>query len=72
AGGDWVKKGKVDPITQLKRQLEELENRLRDKDEAHSALTAKITDLCSDLHGERSKSSKLKVQLDESAANHTR
>ncbi|XP_045593356.2 kinectin isoform X5 [Procambarus clarkii] len=72
AGGDWVKKGKVDPITQLKRQLEEVENRLRDKDEAHSALSAKITDLCSELHGERSKSSKLKTQLDESAANYLR
>ncbi|XP_042207329.1 kinectin-like isoform X4 [Homarus americanus] len=72
AGGDWVKKGRVDPITQLKRQLEEVGNRLREKDEAHSALTAKITDLCADLHGERSRSSKLKAQLDESIANHTR
>lgn len=72
AGGDWVKKGRVDPITQLRRQLEEVESRLRDKDEAHSALSAKITDLCSELHGERSRSSKLKTQLEDTIANYTR
>ncbi|XP_071516297.1 uncharacterized protein [Panulirus ornatus] len=72
AAGDWVKKGRVDPITQLKRQLEELENRLRDKDETQSALSAKITDLCSELHGERSRVTKLKTQLEDTIANHTR
>lgn len=72
AGGDWVKKGRLDPITLLKRQLEDVENRLRDKDEAHSALTLKITDLCSELHGERSKASRLKAQLDETLVNHAR
>ncbi|KAK8389113.1 hypothetical protein O3P69_020830 [Scylla paramamosain] len=72
AGGDWVKKGRVDPITQLRRQLEEVENRLRDKDEAHSALSAKITDLCGELHGERSRSAKLKTQLEDTIANYTR
>lgn len=72
AAGDWVKKGRVDPITQLKRQLEELENRLRDKDETHSALSAKITDLCAELHGERSRVSKLKTQLDDTITNYTR
>lgn len=72
AGGDWVKKGRVDPITQLRRQLEEVESRLRDKDEAHSALSAKITDLCGELHGERSRSSKLKAQLEDTIANYTR
>lgn len=72
AGGDWVKKGRVDPITQLKRQLEDVENRLRDKDEAHSALSLKITDLCSELHGERSKFSRLKAQLDETIVSHAR
>lgn len=72
AGGDWVKKGRVDPITQLRRQLEEAESRLRDKDEAHSALSAKITDLCGELHGERSRSSKLKSQLEDTIANYSR
>lgn len=72
AGGDWVKKGRVDPITQLNRQLEELENRLRDKEEAHSALSAKVTDLHGELRGERSRSSKLKAQLEEITANHAR
>lgn len=72
AGGDWVKKGRVDPITQLRRQLEEVESRLRDKDEAHSALSAKITDLCTELHGERSRSSKLKAQLEDTISNYTR
>lgn len=67
-----MKKGRVDPITQLKRQLEESENRLRDKEEAHSALSAKITDLCGELHVERSKASKLKAQLDEVATSHSR
>lgn len=72
AGGDWVKKGRVDPITQLRRQLEEVETRLRDKDEAHSALSAKITDLCGELHGERSRSAKLKSQLEDTIANYAR
>ncbi|KAG0711165.1 Ribosome-binding protein 1 [Chionoecetes opilio] len=72
AGGDWVKKGRVDPITQLRRQLEEVETRLRDKDEAHSALSAKITDLCGELHGERSRSTKLKTQLEDTITNNTR
>ena len=72
AGGDWVKKGRVDPITQLRRQLEEVESRLRDKDEAHSALSAKITDLCGELHGEKSRSAKLKNQLEDSIANSSR
>lgn len=72
AGGDWVKKGRVDPITQLRRQLEEVESRLRDKDEAHSALSAKITDLCGELHGERSRSAKLKTQLEDTIANYSR
>ncbi|CAL4065732.1 unnamed protein product [Meganyctiphanes norvegica] len=65
-GGDWVEKGaKADPHTILKRQLEETEKRLEDKDEAHKNLSAKITELRKELNGERSSVVKLKQQLDE-------
>jgi len=65
-GGDWVEKGgKADPTTLLKRQLEETEKRLEDKEEAHKNLAAKITELRQELNGERSGSIKLKTQLEE-------
>ncbi|ROT85526.1 putative ribosome-binding protein 1-like isoform X11 [Penaeus vannamei] len=72
AGGEWVEKGRVDPTTQLRRQLEEVETRLREKDEAHSALSAKITALRTELNCERSRAVKLKAQLDDTVANHSR
>ncbi|XP_068248490.1 ribosome-binding protein 1-like isoform X9 [Palaemon carinicauda] len=71
-GGEWVEKGKVDPLTQMRKQLEDVQSRLQDKDEAHKALTAKISDLRSELNGERSRAIKLKSQLDDTIANHTR
>merc|ERR1711915_320019 len=65
-GGDWVEKGaKADPATLLKRQLEETEKSLEDKEEAHKNLAAKITELRQELNGERSGAIKLKTQLEE-------
>merc|ERR1712198_788177 len=52
-GGDWVEKGaKADPATLLKRQLEETEKRLEDKEEAHNNLSARITELRNALERE--------------------
>lgn len=66
--GEWVAKGRVDPVIQLRRQLEDAEGRLREQTDAQEALSAKIVDLRSELNSERGRSSVLKKKLESEGA----
>ena len=69
-GGEWVEKGRVDPTVQLRRQLEDLENRLKEKQDSTNALSTKITELRTELNTERSRNQQSRRQLESIAAVH--